>query len=266
MRTVTGRKRLKRDARSKTLLELRLERLNRVSNSSLDILKRFHQRSSICERYIDGILQVEMCIRYAGPSTTDYFSAKIVERSAYTARSEPDLFPTTINGCQMPMLVTVGNIAQGFRPCASHVWLQQLDGVDVAIEESRQIRFGSRVKAALFVFGMGLNEFDGELGSILGPSGILNCEFVDEIIKSSAQVVNDLANNDRDIFGDIAVTERLILNGTSHVLSGLKSQIKRCNLILGEKFILARFSEPFDDQFQLTNVDVSPTDPFVGAV
>src|ERR1017187_6337909 len=136
-------------------LELRIKRLNRSCDLSVEILKRFQQRPSIWKRYVEGILNVDVLIRVRGSaSAKDNFGRVIIKTAADTRfGGAVDVGQSTDCG-KCPVLVWVGEITQGFRPCASHVRLELLNGVDVDIAKSRQVRFTPALKASLFTFGV----------------------------------------------------------------------------------------------------------------
>lgn len=249
----------------KSLLELRLERLNRISNAKFEIVKRFQEGRSIWKRYFDGVLEVDMCIRIIGPSSTEYFSWKVVKLPGNSDFDEGTCLSDSADYRQMPMLVGVGNSSQGFRPCASLVRLEKLDGADVFTAQSRQMFFRAGIEAALFVFGMNFMTFDYELGSFRLPSGsVVDGKFVNEIIEGCTQVVNDLANENRNIFG--YVQRRVRGNGSSSLSDIQLMPLRGCSLVLGEEFVFVKFSKPLDDSFQLLNVNIGSADSFVGTI
>ena len=245
-------------------LELRLKRLNRISNASLDNIKRFHEGSSIWKRYVDGVLTLEIYVSVGTCTSTDYFVGIVVKRPPNAAFGKACCLPSAIDGYQMPMLVRVGNLSQGFRPCASVVRLQQLDVPDVLVAQSSQISFRPRIKTAITVFNVGLNILDDELSASLVTSRILDCKFVDEIIESSAQVVDAFTSKDGEVFGD--TNEGLILDTTSKSLPRCAQQFRGRKLVLGEEFVLISFPKSLNDNVHLMNVNIGPAESSVSTI
>jgi hypothetical protein len=148
-------------------LELRLERIKSRSNLALQNLQRFHDVSSIRQRYAEGILQVNMCVRVTPSAAPQYFARAIIQASANAALHDACSLDESANGGQLPVFVWVGDVSQGFCPCASLIRLERLNSVDVMLMESRQTRLGSRFKAPLWVFPIDLDVFDEKLSSFL---------------------------------------------------------------------------------------------------
>jgi len=242
MESVTGRK------ADDVSLKVRIENFKRVSNAAFDKLKDFYDRSSVWKRYVDESLQVEMTFRIGN----SYFSGVILKCDLNMSVHDDRAFPPTAHARQAPMLVWVGDVTQGFSPCASYIRLQRLDTLDVSNAQPIQTVLSSRIKTVLIVF-------DEELGATLGATGVLDCEFVNKIIKGGPQVVNDFPNQDGNVFWD---ADGLILNADNQFLAWLENKLVRvCSVFLGEQFILVYFRESVNKRFELMDVDIGPVNP-----
>ena len=235
-------------------LELRLERINRLGNLQAEVLKGFHDKTSIGKRYIDGVLDVRIDIKLISADSGEYCAREIFEAAGRNELHDADSAATTVNRCKLPVFVWVGEFSQGFRPCGSHVRLELLNGVDLRVAESRQIGLNPSGKALLRVFGVNSIVFDRELRSRLFTPGILPRQFVDEVIQRGSQIVNDLTCDnskiDRNFDRMIALKDDL----------RVEAVVPHIKLLLGDNFILARFPEFLDSRLQFLNMDIGPVD------
>lgn len=247
--TVTGRK-----ANGDELsLKVRLENFKHASNAAFDKLKDFYNRGSVWKRYVDESLQVEMTFRIGD----SYFSGVILKRNFDMSVHDDRAFPPSTHARQVPMLVWIGDVAQGFGPCASYIRLQRLDALNVSNAQSIQAVYGATIKSVLVVF-------DEELGATFRTTGILDCEFIDKIIKGGPQVVDDFTCKDGNVFGD---ADGSILNTDDHFLARLKAKLVRvCSIFLGEQFVLVCFREPINERFELLDVNICPVNSLEGTV
>jgi hypothetical protein len=242
---------------TETSLELRLERYKDASNAVFNKLKQFQNGGSIRKRYIDGALQVEYSFGVGGMC----FRADIRRREDETVLNDNRLLVPSVHGRELPMLVWVGNVAQGFHPSASLVRLQVLDSSNLAIGKAVQIRRSVRVEAVLTVFGE-LAVLNGELSPILLPG-----EFINKIIEGCPQIVDDLANDNGDVFGEFA--DRTVVdtqNGTGSRIDEVIKDLCLCRVVIGDEFILVLFPKLINQRIQFVNVDTGPINPSVCAV
>lgn len=172
-------------------------------------------------------------------------------------------FHASIDRGQVPVLVWVGDIAQGFRPCASLIRLEVLHGVDVALMESRQTRLRTRLKSSLWLFRINVDVFDQKLGFLPFEPGVLPREFIDEIVESSPKIVNNLSDDNGSVRRDIR--EPLTSAALRELLAGRNSEQPVYRLVVGDDFLLLRFSVSLNEQFQFVNMSISPVDPGEGS-
>ncbi len=173
-------------------LELRVERYKNARNAAFEKLQRFQNEVSVSKRYVDGALQVKYSFWVGGTQVR----MNIRRREDEVGLDDNRFFHAAVHNREMPMLVWVGNLAQGFHPTASLVRLQVLDSSNLAIRKAVQICPPARVEAVLTIFGK-LAVLDGELSPILAPR-----EFVNKVIECCPQIVDDLANYDGNVFRD----------------------------------------------------------------
>ena len=238
-------------------LELRLERYKNALNGVFEKVNRCHDKLPIRERYIDGALQVEYSFGVGGLC----FRADIWRREDETVLNDNRLLVPSVHTREVPMLVWVGNVAQGFHPSASLVRLQVLDSSNLAIGKAVQIRRSARVEAVLTVYGE-LAVLDGELSPILAPG-----EFINKIIEGCPQIVDDLANDNGDVFGEFA--DRTVVDTQNGLGSGVDEVVKDlclCRVVIGDEFILVLLPKSINQRIQFVNVDTGPINPLVCAV
>lgn len=235
-------------------LEFRLERINRLGNLQTEVLKGFHDKTSIGERYIDRVLNVGIDIKFISTDSREYCARKIFKAAGRHQLHDADAAATTINRRELPVLVWVGEFSQGFRPCRSLVRLKILNGIDLRVAESRQVGLNPSGKALLRVFGVNSIVLDRELRSRLFTSGVLPRQFIDEVIQGRPQIVNDVSCDNGEIIRDF---DRMI---AFHRDLRVEAVVPHIDLLLGDNFILARFPEFLDSRFQFLNMDIGPAD------
>ena len=240
-------------------LELRLERIKSRSNLALQNLQRFHDVSSIRQRYAEGILQVNMCVRVTPSAAPQYFARTIIQASANAALHDAGSLDESANGGQLPVFVWVGDVSQGFCPCASLIRLERLNGIDVMLMESRQRRIGSRFKAPLWVFAIDLDVFDEKLSSFLFRPGVLPRQFVEEVVECGTKVVDDFPNNDSGFQGK--VIQHLASEPSINFLTRHERDQPIYRFLIGDEFVLLGFSVPLNDHLEFVNMSISSVDP-----
>lgn len=237
-------------------LELRLERINRRGNLALKNLERFHDWSlPIWKRYIDEVLEVyvDFCI-----TDTNGPARIVIKTSDSSLGNRAPLDQTSTKDGQLSMFVWVGNIVEGFRPCASTIRLEVLDKDDVVMTQPPQLLQGILAEKVTTVgrspiFGV----LDGELSSLLLTPGILPREFVDEVIEGGPKIVDRLPNHDSCVEGNIhkSATREAQIAALAHL------EMQSIHLLLGNDCILCRFPEAFNNACQLANMSIRPIDP-----
>jgi len=163
------------------------------------------------------------------------------------------------------MLVWIGDVTEGFRPCDSLVRLQILNSSYVIGTESRESLLGNIVKPSpddlpLCVLGVGFGVFDDELRTLMLDPRIRERKFIDQVVKSSAEVVENITQDDRK--GNLDRPE-FCMGFRSH--GQCRANLYRNKIVLGNKVLLIFQTELFDDGFQFLKVFTGPVDPGIGS-
>jgi hypothetical protein len=175
-------------------LELRLERIKRLSNASLEFLKRLYDRRPVAEQYLKGDCEVHLhffardrvyCARYR--AARDVEEAKPIGISKNAGLNEASM------ECKLAVFVGTGEALKRCRPIDSVVRLQSLDccymgGIE-AVEPSTLF---PPLESLLLVF-------DRELSSIDASPGIERGKLIDQIIEGGSKIVCDFADDNTDL-------------------------------------------------------------------
>src|SRR6478735_6877244 len=133
-------------------LKLRLERIHRCGDLSLENLKRFNHRSSVVESYLAGVLSLQMHITTIGPYAVEYFSGAALKAARNATRKRKQALDVGLGQNQMSVLVWVREGLKRFRPIDSFVRLVALDSPYVRIRKTSQPLFTLSPELACSVF------------------------------------------------------------------------------------------------------------------
>jgi hypothetical protein len=201
----------------KSDLELRLERLKYRANLKLEAAERWQNRyfTPLWERYRDGVVAVYFDIE--APNREIHRVTVEVYSRETSLGMEPNLcgdFPSLFGqDVKLSVLVSVGNLAQGFRPLDSVVRLQRLNRGGVLVVQPFQVTFAPCVKPAILANGMDLAVLNRELRAVLDATvGVPQRQFIDQVIKGGSQVVNDVADDNGQLFRNVGKPIETVLS------------------------------------------------------
>src|SRR3990167_5042840 len=167
-------------------LELRIERIKRISNLELDMLQCFYDRQPIVERYAKGEIGIHIHFRFSGCA----YCAVYVSREAVKLTNRAylnDVFSNIDYWSEKPMLVRVRDKRQTMSPISSLVGLQILNNCDMFDAESFQVGRTPSLETRWLMF-------DRKLRIILFNTGVEKGQLVNKVIQGGAQVIGDFAN------------------------------------------------------------------------
>jgi hypothetical protein len=197
---------------------------------------------SLRQAYEDGVVGIHLQYLTGGQS----FSGT-VRRVVGQGNDVPDI--AGADGGQASMLVWVGNVSEVFRPCDSVVRLKSFDGVDVRWRQSSQVLFAPRTKPALGVLGINVKVLDGELGAINLFAGIVQGQFKDEVIQGGPQVLNGIADRQRQLDWNGRKAERRDAD---------RDVLPRPFVIIGDYTVFAGVPERYEQTLRLGEMTIGP--------
>ena len=110
-----------------------------------------------------------------------------------------------------------------------------------------------------FALGIGFGVFDKELRMVMrNPRKVFTRQLVNEVVQRSTQIVNDIAQHDRNLGRHIDLSA----NATRYRHLAINPHFSM--IVLTEKLILMRLAKPVDKGFQFLKMSVGPVDPGVG--
>jgi hypothetical protein len=175
-------------ARTKSDLELKAERINYQGDLALHNLQCMENGGVISEEYSNGHMSFQLHVGSVRPYALEYFAASACDVGLTTA----------FWANEFPVLVWVGNIAQGLRPVDSLVRLVRLDSIDVSIREVSQ--WPILFKSTFPVFDEFVFSADRELCSYrIGVAGILSRQLENQIVQRGAKIMNAITDDQRKL-------------------------------------------------------------------
>jgi len=222
-------------------LEFRLERFKRVSNASLDFLKRLYDRRSIAELYIQGEIDLHMHFFSGHGVACARYSAGEIEEAQSVGCGINLKHEIALVIMKTPVLVWVGEIAKNLSPIASTVRLQSLDccymrGIE-AIEPSAILPKRESLLLA----------FDRELRAIYDATRVQDGKLVNKVIHSCSQIVTNFTNQHAKDKRHAEIT------GGSNLDFARSVRIE-----IPHNRILLRLSEDFDSLYKISKVFACP--------
>ena len=174
-------------------LKFRLEHLKRLGNLRLDFLKSLYDRRPISELYERGDIHICVHFRSTIELCAKYRALGLRRGGERPGKRIATRFSNDLHRDEVPVFVGVGNFLEDLRPLASAVRLQPLDfcpmrGVHAA-EESKLLYPSLEIL---------LSVFNRKLCPLEVESGIEGGEIKDKIVKSSAQIIANLTNQNAD--------------------------------------------------------------------
>ena len=235
-----------------SLLELRLERVNRVGDLRLKKLKRLYDGRPIGwgERYLDGRLSLHIHVIYLPTQAAlcwEYLAGETNELLSFAVRQGHSDISRSYRICQLPVFVWIGQHSEGLRPLASIARLQFLDGCDVGITDTLEICRPPSVESASI-------RIDRKLRSILLLAGIEKGEFIDQVVEGGAKVVDDFADEDSDVGAEGSGLSPMRPSPLGHRIE-----------IVGQ-VVLVRIMVPPLSPFEVLEVVTCPLDPEISPV
>ena len=258
------------------LLDHALDQLQKIGQKWNDRLEVHNLR--LVDRYIEGELEllIHMKRRTAGPRQPQHFCAVLKHgdcsrRKVESAPNEiadtrrPELFDCTKNAGVLQDGVTAIEVAE--TQSLSSVCDDKQDAVLVGIvqfaehterlvpsvvrldtlNESYRVRMDSLYLRYGVFFEFGRTIVEREAGLVDAPRGPHSLdEPTGQVIEGTSQVVNDIADNQRNIDEGIG--------------TGLKNALFGLRVLLAQKGIWAGFSKDVDASFEITDVVVGPFD------
>lgn len=179
-------------------LELRLERLKHLGNVQLECLKRFYDRRSIVESYMDADVSLHVHHVVTGrPLCANY--RVVSDHVDIVADRDPQLHASrAFYEDQVSVFVGVGEVAKPLRPLASVVRLQLLDLCDMRAVDALEPSLFPSPEVVWSIY-------DRKLCARLGFPAVENGERVDQIVESSTKVIDHLSDPDASIEQDDAI-------------------------------------------------------------
>ncbi len=158
-------------------LELRLERIKRLSNLKFQLLESVYDRRSVVERYVDG----DIVIHVHGFASDYRFCAT-------WHRGDDDWAG---NPCKVPVFVGIGEIAEYLRPLASITRLQPLDHCNMLVADTFEPGVPPTLEDLWFIIDRKLCTLDDLLGIELS-------QVIYKVVQSRPQVVDGFPNENTD--------------------------------------------------------------------
>ena len=158
---------------------------------------------------------------------------------------ELDGAPRATQDGQVPMLVWIRDITQGFRPFHSLVRLTVLDGIDMTLLQPFQVLFATHIEATPGIRGVDLDIFNDELGVLLDFSRILTRQFIDDVVKRGPQIVDHITNNQR--------------KDNRQLWPAIQPQ--NLSVLIGKNVVLAVQPEGADQVIRFGEMTVGPCEP-----
>lgn len=225
-------------AREKSGRELLLEEFNRSANLRFEAVQRFHESrfALIWRRYVDGVMGVDVDVLGAEPYRI---------HCQINMDGKGDAIESAVGESrQRPVLVWVGNVAEGFRPLDSLVRLERLDHVDVPIRHPLQVT----------VFNS--DEISGgidnrELRAVLDLGRIVSGQFKDNVVQGCSHVVDHIADYERQH----GIKVRDLRQDDNYLVS----------VVLSDKVLLAALLKGANEGVGLGKVTICPFEPELSA-
>lgn len=177
-----------------TPLKLRLEISKRISNLRLDFLQRLYDRRPIIKRYVRGYVNFHLHSAKNGVRCVTFIANDLTQVSV---RAGMDCgVEQSCHLDEMPVFVGIGGFPQVFRPVASLIRLQPLNGCNMRGVNAFEAGLATVAPEVIY------RVHNRELCSALLAAGVEFGEFENEIIQSAPKVITNLAEADRDISPD----------------------------------------------------------------
>ena len=235
-------------------LEVRLERINRRADFHLQNIERFQHGDIIplWKNYLDGRIRVYVHAWAGADASADCIAAAIEPaRISEANHMDNELIPS--DSCEFPMLVRVGNIAEGFRPLDSVVRLQAFNARDMRYRQSLELGFGSRIEPTSLAVGISLEVLDEELRSVLSSPTVFNRQLIDEVIEGRPKMVDGRTHQNGSLQGNIRQAESA--GRPDYKWPGAFKEIV---IVIGERFLFVAPDETFQKCFKLHKAFVGP--------
>ena len=152
------------------------------------------------------------------------------------------------------MFVWVGNFAEGFGPCDSVVRLQPLDPVDVEKAKSCEALSPEGTKTAAFFLDCAREIRDRELRTVWTSPGVMPREFIDQVIKRRAEVIDDFSGENGHLGQDSV--QHMAADDCSDAVP--IAEFSDFRLLIGVNFFLVRFLKTTEDSYQLCDMNIGP--------
>lgn len=217
-------------------LELRLKKLNRIFDAGMQEMKNTRERRiPVFQPYCEGLRNINVYFA----AVDEFFIA------TYRAMPNPDQFRIG-NQTQFPVLVWIRDVAQGFRPFISSIWLKRFDHVPMGLADAIQPTLNNRIETNIAITRRfsGLTIFDRKLGSVLDYARILKCQFEDKIVQRCPEIMNGITDREREILRDGWKFNR----GIEHTL------------VLSDDAILAFIPKSLDQTVNLLDISICSAD------
>jgi hypothetical protein len=212
-------------------LKIRIEHKNRISNLRMEFLKRLYDRRSIAELYRDGKVELHCHFLTGDRVACALFRPRDIKETQSVGVWENIKGEGTFVHNKSDVFINIGQVAKNFRPFATSIRLQRLDrcfmgGIE-AVEPSSLLPVR---ESLLFVL-------NGKLSVGGDFAAIEDCEFIDEIVESAAEVVTNFSGKNaprQRNDGLLGVDERRFAAGLR-----VKLNNNRIQLLLPEQVNLA---------------------------
>ena len=226
--------------------EFGLEQVIRSAQLRAEAVERWHKSrlTEIWRRYVDRVACVNIPI-------VD-INRRLRCQATLTGVSD-HVVPAVTQGGEFSVLVWIGDVAKGFRPFNSVVWLECLDHRDVVSGKAFQTLAAPCVEPALGVAGIDLEVLDQELRSVLDFSRVVARQLEDNIIQRRSHIVNDITDDNGEHGWKIW--------GGPQYDGGL-----RTSLIISDNVVYAGFPEFLNQRTCLGKMFVGPQEPQPNAV